>query len=430
MDYFKHAELVNRYHVSLKTLHNWIDAAKEGKTELRLHTVSNRTYVANTTENARVLEQLAHNGKKYRNAAHQKTVHPRPEFYEIFSRRQILDIITNLSVNGEIPRQYNYMGDGAVNWDNWLKRLATEKTANEIKGTLELLKENLSNIASIVEGYERVNIVDLGVGNAYPVKDLLALMLEKGQLHRYIGIDISPTMLDVAERNIHEWFGDQVPFEGYVRDISYERFDDLLVEDMLNVRAEKTINLVLLLGGTHANFPVFSDVFKVIHGSVSAHDVLICSNKTDTEAARRYFDFSSVPNSGKLSPNHQYMLDLLNVDESLYEAEMGFDKQRMMRYIRVRLKTALSIAFKFDAIDRVVHFEKGDTILLLRIWHMTALEIITLMGNAGFMLVHSGLTSDRQFILTAWGVETKADSVIVGSAYLPPGPLHPRDYNK
>lgn len=430
MHYFKHAELVNQYHVSLKTVHNWIDAAKENKTKLQLQTVNNRTYVANTPENLRVLEHLAQNGKKYRNAAHQKTVHPRPEFYEIYSRRQILDIITNLSVSGELPRQYNYLEDGATNWDNWLKRLAAEKTTNILKGTLDLLRANMLAVDQAVAGYRKVNVIDLGVGNAYPVRELLGHLLERGILHRYVAIDISPSMLAVAQHNIQEWYGDKVKFEGHVRDISYERFDDLLVDDMLATDSSRTLNLVLLLGDTPVNFPVFNDVFKTVHSSLSGHDVLICTNKTDTEVARRYFDFNSVPNSNKLSPNHQYLLDLLNIDESLYEPEMGFDKVRMMRYIRVRLTAAVNIAFKFGSIDRIVHMEKGDTILLLRVWHMTALEIISRVGEAGFLLVHSALTKDRQYIFTVWGVETKADSAIVGSSYLPPGPLRPQDYNK
>jgi uncharacterized SAM-dependent methyltransferase len=97
----------------------------------------------------------------------------------------------------------------------------------------------------------------------------------------------------------------------------------------------------------------------------------------------------------------------MNVDESLYDVEMGFDIAQRMRYIRVRLKTAITIQFNFGDTERNVNFEKGDTILLLRVWHMTALEIISVFEKAGFTLVQSSITKDRQYFLSISAVEAK-----------------------
>jgi uncharacterized SAM-dependent methyltransferase len=407
MRYFKHSELTELYHVSLKTVHNWIDAAKQGKVSLKLHQASNRTYIADTPENSLILKQLSEKGKKYRNTVHNKVIHPKSEFYEIYSRRQILDIITNVNVHGEIPRQYNYLKDGATNWDNWLNRLAKEEASNILKGTVELIRANMGAIERLLEGGKKVNVIDLGVGNAYPVKELLGHLIEMGVLHRYIAIDISPSMLAVAERNIKEWYGDKVQFEGYVRDISYEHFDDLLVDDMLDKEADSTINLVLLLGATPVNFRSFTDVFNAVRSSMGGNDLLMYTDKPDTETSRRYFDFNSLPGAGKLSPNHQYILDLMNIDESLYDVEMGFDPAQRMRYIRVRMKAAITIKFNFGDTERVVNLEKGDAILLLRVWHMTALELISAFEGTGFTLVQSSLTKDRQYFLSISAVETK-----------------------
>lgn len=407
MQYFKHSELTDTYHVSLKTVHNWIDAAKQGKVTLMLHKSNNRTYVADTPENALTLKQLSEKGKKYRNTLHHKIINPKPEFYDIYDRRQILDIITSLNVHGEIPRQYNYLKDGATNWDNWLKRLAKEEASNILKGTIELIRANIDTIDRLIDSGKKINVIDLGVGNAYPVKELLGHLIDRKVLHRYIAIDISPSMLSVAQQNIEEWYGDKVKFEGHVRDISYEHFDDLLVDDMLNKEADQTINLVLLLGATPVNFRSFGDVFKAVHSSMSGNDLLMYTDKPDTETSRRYFDFNSAPGISKLSPNHQYILGLLNIDESFYDAEMGFDPVQRMRYIRVRLKTALTVNFSFGDMERRVYLEKGDTILLLRIWHMTALEIISEFEKSGFTLLQSSLTKDRQYFLSISGVEAK-----------------------
>lgn len=408
MQYFKHSELTDIYHVSLKTVHNWIDAAKQGKVTLKLYKTDNRTYIADTPENTLILQQLSEKGKKYRNTLHHKTVHPKPEFYEIYNRRQILDIITSINDHGEVPRQYNYLKDGAINWDNWLKRLADEESSNILKGTIELIRANMDAIDRLLDSGKKINIIDLGVGNAYPVKELLGHLLDNEVLHRYIAIDISPSMISVAKQNIQEWYGDRIKFEGYVRDISYEHFDDLLVDDMLNEEADQTINLVLLLGATPVNFRSFGDVFKAVHDSMSGNDLLMYTDKPDTETSRRYFDFNSTPGVNKLSPNHQYILELLNIDESLYDVEMGFDPVQRMRYIRVRLKSAITIKFSFGDMERQVSLEKGDAILLLRVWHMTALEIISQFEKTGFTLLQSSLTKDRQYFLSISGVETKA----------------------
>lgn len=410
MLYFKHNELAEKYRVSLKTVHNWIDTAKRGKVNLKLYKTSNRTYIADTAENTLVLQKLATKGKKFRNTLHHKTIRPNPNFYEIYNHRHILDIITNLSVHREIPREYNYFEEGAVNWDKWLRHLAAEEASNILKGTVELISINTEALDRLLEGAKKVNVIDLGVGNAHPVKELLHHLIEKQLLHRYIGIDISTAMLSIAERNVKEWFGDKINFEGHVRDISYDHFDDLLVDDMVGKDAEETINLVLLLGMTPSNIRSFTDAFKAAYSSMNSNDLLLYVTKPDTEASRQYLDFNPVPGESKLSPNHKYVLDLMNIDESFYDVEMGFDVKQRMRYVRVRLKTAITIDFSYGQIDRAVSFEKGDTILLLRVWHLTAIENIAELEKIGLKSLQFSLTKDQQYLLTISGVEVNKNS--------------------
>lgn len=405
MHYFKHTELAERYHVSLKTVSNWIDSAKAGKNGLKLNVGGKYFHILDTPENALILERLVEKARRYQSTQY-KVIRPTSKFYDIYSDSQILDIITNLKVYGEIPRQYNYLQDGAANWDNWLKRLANEESSNILKGTVELIQKNMETLDWLLEGNKRVNVIDLGAGNAYPVKGLLGHLIEQKLLHRYIAVDISPSMLRLAEQNVNEWYGDAVKFEGYVRDISYERFNDLLVDDK---EADETINLVLLLGATPLNFRSFTDVLKPVHASMGQNDLFMYTGKPDTEIARRYFDFGSAPGAGKLSPSHKYILDLMNIDDSLYDVEMGFDPTAKMRYIRVRLTSAVAIEFETRGTKRTVILEKGDTILLLRVWHLSAFEVIGEFEKSGFTLLQSSLTKDRQSFLSISGVEARSD---------------------
>jgi len=410
MIYFKHSELVDNYRVSLKTIHNWIDATKQGKLSLQLYELNNRTYIANTRANLSTLEQLAAQGKKYRNTRHHKIVTPDPRFYELYSRRQILDIISNIMIHREIPRQYNYIDQGAISWDTWLQQLHDEQGPNILKGTIDLVQADLGPLDILLKDRKHINVIDVGVGNALPVRNLLTHLLERGLLHRYIAIDISEKMLHIAERNIKEWFGDKVKFEGHVRDISFERFDDLIVNDMLGNEVEHTTNLVLLFGATLMNFRSPADVLRVIYGSMGESDLFAYTTVKDqssSESPRRYFSMQSQAGHTTLAPTHSFILDLMNIDQSLYDAESGFDEQKRMRYVRIRLKTALTIDFKFGDSKRSVSLEKGDTITMLRVWHQKTLEIISEFDVSGFTLLQANVTNDRQYILTVSEVDKK-----------------------
>ena len=412
MQYFKHAELAKEYHVSLKTVYNWIEAAKQSKIDLELIEQDGRTYIANKQSNVVVLRQLAQEGKKYRNARFQKIVTPKPEFYELFNKRQILDIITQLSVHGEIPRQYNYFNGGASSWDERMRRDVKDPgLGNMLKGTQELLHTNMEAVGHLIEGYDRVNVVDVGPGNAMPIRELLEHLLERGVLHRYIAIDISEAMLNLARHNIESWFGDRVPFEGHLRDITHERFNDILVDDMLDERADQTINLMLFLGGTPTNFSKFSDPVKTIYGSMGASDLLVYTDKPDTEASRRYFESNPTPASAKLAPGYRLIPELLNITEDLYDPEMGFDEHKRMRYLRIRLNTAITISFRFKHGKRNVNLEKGSTVLLLRVWHKSALELIDEFQETGLALLQSSMTKDRHYLLTIFGMEEAETSL-------------------
>lgn len=406
MHYFKHSELVDKYHVSLKTVHNWIDAAKNGKVDLKLYRENGRTYIANVADNVRIIESLAHNGKKYRNTLHHKVVSPKPEFYNIFDRRKILDIIRSINIHKEILDEFNYFDEGAEDWDKWVKRLESDTTPNYLGGTRTLLRENFATIDKLSKVYTRVNVIDIGAGNGYPVRELLTYLVEQGKLNKYIAIDISQDMLNIVERNIHEWFDGKVKFEGHVRNVTYERFDDVLVDDMLDEQGDQTFNLVLLLGGTAMNFRSPKAAFQTIYGSMGPDDMLIYVVKPDTDASRRYFDFSQ-SETGVGAKNFTPIIELLDIDASLYDLEMGFDEKKHMRYVRMRFKTALTIEFVLESGKHSVKFEKGETLLLLRIWHQTPLEIISEFEEVGFTLLHSDLTEDRQFLMTISGIEVE-----------------------
>lgn len=394
--YFKNIELAKLYHVSEKTVRNWIEATQAGKLKLTLHEEKGKSYIANTGANTHLVEQLVKKGKKYKNTRGYKTIRPTDKFYKLFTFKDVADIVSNIDTHREIPHLYSYYDRGAKHWDLYTQKLLNEPTPNPVTKTIELLALNTDFIDNLIDGH-KVNVIDLGVGNSLPVKNLLAHLKNKACLNRYIAIDTSNDMLDISERNIRTWFGNSIKFERYLRNIVYDRFEDLLVSDSFD--DSSVINLVLFLGATILNFREPDHALQTINNSMSKDDILLFSLKLDTENARRYFDFATGDNGPTLDLKEKTILDLINIEESFYEVEQLFDKDEMSRKIQVRLKIELSIEFQVDGGKRTIDLRKGESILLWRAKHQSTIETINQFDRNGFDLIQATRSKDQEHLL-------------------------------
>jgi len=400
MTYFTHVELAERYRISESTVRNWVKMAKDGKLSLTLHKEGSRSYVANAPSNIPVIENLVKSNKKYRNRLSSKTITPKPSFYKTFTEKQIYEIVRSLEAHHEIPRQYNYFDGGASEWDVYTRRLSREHTPNLLNRTVKLLADNQSYLDQLLFKYKYVNVLDIGPGNALPVKDFLNHLLQQKKLGRYIAIDISSEMLQIAKQNIKEWFHGKVAFEEHKLDITYERFGDILVKDYSTKDAKDTCNLVLFLGGTADNLRNPDAAFWTIHESMNADDILIYTDKLETEEMRpQWFEYNVKPGKLSLAPMHRLVFDMLSIDDSLYDVEMGFNKKLGQHYTLARLKVALNLKFKFKYGERIIALEKGDTILLWRSWQITAQNFMEQFEHSEFYVAHTSQTDDHRYVM-------------------------------
>ncbi len=400
MKYFKNTELAKLYKVSEKSVRNWIVAAQSGKIDLQLYEKGDKFFVANTSKNNITLESLVKKGQKYKNTRGLKTITPSPKFYELYDSKQIFEIVSSLNVHRELPLQYNYLSTGADDWDNYVGRLEQEETPNMLNSCRELLETNLDSLDRLIGGEKRINIIDIGIGNCLPVKGLVDHLIQKGQLNRYIGIDISDSMLKIAKQNMISWFGEKNEFEFYDRDISHEEFGDLIARDYFSGNEDIPTNVILLLGGTLANFEVPDDILRTVHRSIQPGDLFISSLKLDTPNSRQYFDLDPDPNNAhQVASWHRFVLDLLNIDESLYEVHQVFDEERKARFIGAKLKVDVSIKFKINKGEHTIDLHKGETILVLRYWHQSATDVMRLFEKNGFEILQTSKTRDHEYFL-------------------------------
>ena len=401
MKYFKNTELAKLYHISEKSVRNWIDAVEAGRLDLQLHEENGKFYIANVTKNTVEIAELVKKGKKYKNTRGSKTVTPKDKFYDLYNQKQIFDIISNIDKYREVPIQYSYFNSGAKRWDSYTQHLLESNTPNSLTNTRELLSLNFDYIDELLQGYSHVNIIDIGPGNALPVREVLEYFVSKGMLKRYIGIDISADMLKIAKDNIKTWFGDKVHFEGHIRDIVYERFDDLLAPESFNPEAESTANLILFLGGTLSNLREPNQPLATIHDSLGKNDILIFSKKLDTLSSRRYFEIAA---PGNLAID--LVLNLLNIDPSYYEIEQYFDEEKMARYVQAKLSVALSIEFQLNGQLRTIELNKGESILLWRAIHQNFVGAITQFDLTGFKLLEALRSKDQEYLLIVAKIKT------------------------
>lgn len=406
MKYYKNTEIAALFHVSEKAVRNWVEATQQGKLTLELFDRNGRPMIANTSKNMQLMEELVAERKKFKNTRGHKVISPKPEFYKLFSQKEIADIILSVDLHSELPIQYSYFNGGASMWAQYIDRLLKEETPNTTKSTIKLLSQSEEFLNDLIGNNRKINIIDLGVGDASPAKGLIQGLLDRGALNKYVGIDLSSDMLRIAEENIKQWFGGEVAFEGHKRDITHEWLRDLMVENSYVSDESVPLNVILLLGGTLSNLRLPGHTLRLINNSMGREDILLYSLKTDTEVSRRYFDFRVGSSERKLGSQLRLIPDLMGIDDSLYDVEQYFDETQKARFTRIKLKVDISIKFQFENNSRTLELLKGKTVLLWRVRHKNTLEVINQFDKGGFDLLHCSTTADKGFLLTISRIKT------------------------
>ncbi|MGF7229508.1 MAG: L-histidine N(alpha)-methyltransferase [Candidatus Saccharibacteria bacterium] len=396
MKYFKNSELARLYNVSEKTVRNWVKSAQAEKSDLEFYVdEKGKAYIADTTKNALAIQALVQEGKKYVNSRTHKIVQPTDEFYSLYSKGQIIDIIGHLEKYNEFPFQYCHVGYGADLCEAYYKRLWGEGIFNAQSFFVDVVLQNMDYLQDLMKDFDKVNIVDIGGRTGLPIREILREVNSRDWLNKYINIDISQDMIAKNKNNIHEWFQGNIEVEAYVRDISRDGFNEILFDNSSNDNA-RVANLVFFVGGTLYNLLRPDYVLRNIQQSLGKDDIFITSTKLDTSKSRNYFDFSPSFQNQLLDPKRKVAVDLLGIDESFYEVEQLYNEISNSRFIQIRLKFDISIDFETSGVSRRVGFKKGQCVILLRCWHRTEREAIEEAKENGFKVLQSTMTPDEE----------------------------------
>lgn len=318
-------------------------------------------------------------------------ISPKSSFYKKFNPEQIHEIITGITLHQEIPLQFTYFDKGAGLWDDYTRGLLKEEDSSSLAYTIRLLSHSLDYIESLIENFQKVNIIDLGPGNALPIRGVLDYFLNKKLLGSYIAIDTSESILRIVERNIKEWFGGTINFAGHIRDLNHDHFDNLLDKGL----SDRNINLIFFLGGTISNLPKPKYTLSIIRDSMGKDDILLTSRKLDNDRSRKYFRMTT-----KGSQDFKLVPYFLNIDESYYTFEKFFDEQKMARQLVMLLNKNLTIKIVLEGKDYIIKLKEGDRLLLWRARHQTVLQALQELDESNFNLLQATCTSNTDYLLT------------------------------
>jgi uncharacterized SAM-dependent methyltransferase len=310
----------------------------------------------------------------------------------VFSKKQISEIIVSLDSWHEVPIKYVYLNEGANHWNDYSVRSFDENISNTVTNTDDMLDTGFPLFTKQLEDGEKINIVDIGVGNATTMKRFTERVIKRGVLNKYIAVDFSPEMLSIAEKNLKQWFGGNFPIKTYIRDISADSVEDILFYSARNSKTESKIkNLVFFLGGTLSNQRDKQKTLLNLKNSISKYDLLAVDESLDTKRAKSYFDlFSTPPNvKQKIGPQAEWIPDLINLTEDLYDVEMLYDEEDKTRKILVVLEYDVDINFKDESknLESTISLKKGDKIGVYRHRHNSLPDIVNNFEGSGLSIV-------------------------------------------
>ncbi|MDE1870076.1 MAG: L-histidine N(alpha)-methyltransferase, partial [Candidatus Micrarchaeota archaeon] len=187
----------------------------------------------------------------------------------LLSKRQEAELITSLQGRGEIPFKFAYLGKGAENWNRIAK--ARAKTADNINSLeKELLEKRMPNFLEAFPNVKKLNLIDIGCGNGEPIFPVIDALKERGIEFRYVPLDISKEMLDLAVATVQKKYG-KVQCKPLLLDFEQGNFSDIAYE----LKEDGSSNLFLFFGSTIGNQSDMGRVLTNFRDSMSSEDFLI-----------------------------------------------------------------------------------------------------------------------------------------------------------
>jgi L-histidine N-alpha-methyltransferase len=173
-------------------------------------------------------------------------------------------------VSGILPLKFAYAGSAAHTHD----RLARTHGYQSVVGSVDMEVRTLLKVDFPMAGLS--SIAEVGPGNGTRTTDLLAALRSRGLgSRRYLGLDFSQTLLDIACAQITWTFGDTIEVTRGVWDI--EAGPSCLIDAWRAEQGKADPVLVCVLGHTLGNVEASDRTLSHLHASLRHGDLLLAS---------------------------------------------------------------------------------------------------------------------------------------------------------
>jgi len=311
---------------------------------------------------------------------------PSSDFYKIFCDTEVLRIIQAIESSREIPLKYFYKGRGSKIWDNFYLKYIIPKWYRSSNVEVELLQEIFGYINHHLEAGQKINIIDVGVGNVYPVKNFITRFNRLDKIEKYLALDISEELLKLSRANFQKWFP-TIEFNSNVLDIEHSCIPSKLFDkNPANSSSSHINNVILHLGVTIGNHRDRMGVWKNFRNSMEKNDLLIFTNELGSSSSwdgkvRGGCDY----HAGQI---YQWIKDNLGIIDEDCQLVRKYDSEKDSVVANIQFRQNYTLDFSLGEIGKTIEISAGEEITIWRHHKHQISELIQETQQSGLKLVH------------------------------------------
>ncbi len=305
----------------------------------------------------------------------------------MFTKKQEFELITAIKGRGEIPLKFAYLNEGADNWDKIAQSRSGKDGINKME--LELLRKRIADFLSEYSDAKKINVIDIGCGNGIPVYPILEKLKQKNISFRYVPVDISKTILDLAVKNVREKFGN-IPCKPIELDFELGNFADIIYE----LRGSNYSNLMLFLGSTLGNHSDRHRVLTNFRDSMGVEDFLLIGVELTNFSK---IDKITSGYQGKVDKDFAYFIpEMIGINRRDTDFKVSWNNTLGQVDVHIILKKDCKIKIGNEQFV----LEKGEKLLLVRSVKFTEWNITKLLSDVGFRTELLTTTLNRDYVLS------------------------------
>lgn len=303
----------------------------------------------------------------------------------MFNKRQEAELITSIQGRGEIPLKFAYLGDGYKNWE----AISKKRSAGGINlSENNLIKKRVKDFLESFGESKKINVIDLGCGDGSPIFPILDELNRQKIEFRYIPLDISQSMLDLAEKKIKSKFHCEI--KKVLFDFELGNFSDVTYDLKVNGYS----NLMCFLGSTIGNFSDRNRVLTNMRDSMNSDDFLIIGvEMTNFSKINKI-----IPHySGNLVENFLYYIPSkigINKKNTNYEVNWNDKESQIEMWSLLKKDQIVKIG------NEKILLESDEKVLLSRAVKFNEWTFTKLLSDVGFRTEILTTSKDRGYVIS------------------------------